>query len=929
MKKHRSLLLGLVTFAMLLSGCHGVPKKDESNPTDNPYHIDDAKMIRILSSWNPNVEIKNDPTYEPTFVEETAVPKGQGTKLSSSLLDLPIDSVLYVEFTEKKKEELEKEQITPAKAYQGIVEEIEHDRTIYGITNNNYINVTDIAGIPQDFAIDYQGDYITMQFSKESFFYGAVYTVELIEEAGLMFTGKDESIQRLTVEIEDDPTEAKTYDIIDTKENVPTLDMQYVTKEDVDENKLFSFVYSGTLPELAQGDLFQVKKDAEKEDITDFYGLFESKEMVGEGLWKVYYQEPQGEDIYQDLHKKGIAPIDLTNTHVIVTKKIIQDQFRYSTTARGFVNFFAKYGETTNENVIRGILDSIKISLTYNYYNNKLTFGFSVSVSKIHLTDNLYMTLKYGYQKVTVYNIDFDVGLKKKWIVPVGISYKIKCVEDITESHYFQIIVDYVKEEKEKSDEEVKDDLASELNNAKAGNENFFSKLKNSAEAKAQTEGNKTTIPLFEIPIPIVEPLVFEIKLEFIFELTIEAMFMVKKQWSSNRVVFNFSNKDDDGSDTHQDIEGTSYWDFYFMGMAEVKVALRLTGALYFRGTYKYLHVEVYAEFYILAGVQGALAATFATETKGEEFSGNFSIDFYVLMGAKVGFDVVIAIFDYGKSLDLFKTYIFRLYYSNEIEHYTDDAVTQITLNKTVANIDEFNILKFRCWDGVSMIMKDVVYQAGAVQNLIESWIGDLSFPIFTFTVEDQYKDLIEVDSDGTIRVKDGTPADFNARFTIKVNKIMGGLLADRPISVHFEAPDANHVYIDDPDLGTSLDLGRFRPGAKIVLPEAPKRDGWRFLDYLYNNVKYKGLDEFTMGEEEVHFVVEWHKIIYYNVYFYDGHNNLIYTDRVEEYTAATAPSPEIRDQFMDGYEFVGWDKKFDVVTTNLLVRGIYVKVGD
>ena len=63
---------------------------------------------------------------------------------------------------------------------------------------------------------------------------------------------------------------------------------------------------------------------------------------------------------------------------------------------------------------------------------------------------------------------------------------------------------------------------------------------------------------------------------------------------------------------------------------------------------------------------------------------------------------------------------------------------------------------------------------------------------------------------------------------------------------------------------------------------------------------------------------------------FYDGFNHLIHVDNhVEEETAVTPPSPEIRDQFMSGYFFIGWDKKIDYITSDLIVHGVYMKVGD
>ena len=191
----------------------------------------------------------------------------------------------------------------------------------------------------------------------------------------------------------------------------------------------------------------------------------------------------------------------------------------------------------------------------------------------------------------------------------------------------------------------------------------------------------------------------------------------------------------------------------------------------------------------------------------------------------------------------------------------------------------------------------------------------------FQFKVEDE--SLISINEDGLINVKDGTPVEFTTHFTIHLSNWVS-FVSDRTITVHFYAPDAHHIYIDDQD------MGRFRPGVKYTLPEGPTKEGYRFVNYQYNGKDYLPGDEIVMGKEDIHITTEWHKLEYYNVYFYDGLNNLVYTAiHVEEYTKSPEPPEDVRDRFMQGYAFIGWDKDISAVSTNLVVRGIYVKVGN
>ena len=912
MKKRRSLLLAVTTFAMLLTSCSGVEHKKESPvDADNPYHLNNEQVHAILREWTPRVsinEVENLTTdINPSLLKP--IPAEDSKKLSSTMMDVPKNSRVGIMFNESVNR-------FTTERYQRIYRE--------NGRNENYIQMTDANGVNLDIALELENNKYYIPLSDNTFEYGEVYLIKLDEDSGLMFEGKDPSILRMTVEIEDDPDEPETINNYQIKDDIITINASNVSQEEVDDTALFSFVHTGAVPDMNEGDIFQVKKGPanSKMGLDEFYGHYERKEMVGENMWKVYYTEPSAEELYYQLRLKGVKPIQGDGLKVLATAEYIQSQFRYSSTARGLLAFFAKEAETTDPQKLRSIMDRLSIDINYSYVDNVLTFTFSIKVSKFKLSDkyNIYMSLKYEYQKVTTYNLDFDVGIKTKWYIPVGIKYKIKCVEDITESHAFYVIFDYDSSTEEKTDDELKQELNDSINDAKEGEDNFAEELAGDEDAQQETSGNKTTIPLFSLPISLAGPLVFEVAIDFVIDITLQAFFMVKKQWKSNRVVFNFSNEGGGQSDTHQDVKEASIWDFYFMGKAEVKLSLKLRCSLYFEGTYKYLHAEVYAEFWIKVGVTGNVMVSFSSGCTEDQFVGNLSVDAYVQMGADIGFDVVIAILDYGESFNLFKTYIFRLCLSNSIEAYADGVANAINLYQTQMNIDDCNLLKFRVWDGVHYMMDEKTYSASDEQAIIESWLGDLTVNCFTFTPADESLLTIE---NGVIKVPDGTSASFDTSFTIHLSNAIS-FVNDKVISVHFEAPDAHHIYIEDQD------MGKFRPGVTYTLPEPPEKAGYRFLNYIYNEQELQPGAQITMGDADIHIGINWHLIKYYNVYFYDGLNNIVKVDvHVEENTAATPPEPDVRDKHMSGYTFIGWDKDFSHINTHLIVRGIYVKVGD
>ncbi len=908
MRKHRSIILSLISFLMVLSSCTPeIRDANEEKNHDNPYELNDDTMLQVLKKWNPTVNIGYDENLDPQFDEIEPFSVTESQKLSSSMFDVSKDSMLFIHL---QGQDLNNNSVN-SERYNEIINDYQ-----------NYISINDANGQSMDLTIQSDGRHLGIQLG-DSFDYGAVYVVNLDEDAGLQFEDRDPSIQRMVIEMEDDPSEPAEISDYAVKSNITVLDARYVSQEQAYEDSTFSFVYAEGMPLLHEGDIFQVKTNvnSEEKDITDFYGKFVSSETLGNGSTKVTYCPPEGQDIYDDFRLKGTQPFNLEGTKIIVTPNQVKDAIRYTDTARGMANFIAKYAETTNGDIVDTLMDHISIDLTFKWVGSTLNFQFSITVNKLKLKENLWLSFGYKFEQVTEYGLDFDVSLEKKWFVPVGVNYKIKCVEDITEAHTFFVTIDYVQDQPEKTDEEAKEDLQNEIKNAKGGQDNFFKKIVQDPIAKKTVEGNKTTFPLLAFPIPLFWDLVFELKLDFVFDFTLEAMLLFKKTYSSNQVLFSFSNKDGGDSDKAQTINGSSEWEIYFMGLAEVRIALRFTASIYFKGLYKYLHADVYAELWIKVGIQGTMLASWNTGTDGSSFSGNLAIDFYIQMGADIGLNFVLAIFDISLSKNLFKTYIFRFYLSNEIEHYADNTETSIELNQTVTKIDDYNILWFRVWDGVNLIMDEKKYEANHKTKILESWFGDATVKTFDFIPEDE--SLMKIDPDGTIKIPDGTPAEFTTSFRIHLHNAVS-LVNDRNITVHFNAPDAHHVYIDD------VDMGRIRPGVQFTLPEPEKRTGYRFLNYVYNETNYDIGDRITMQNEDIYITTEWHKILYYDVYFYDGKNNLVYVDRhVEEFTAATAPTPEVRDQHMQGYSFVGWDKNFSNVQGNLVVRGIYVKVGD
>lgn len=923
MKKAKLFVLGIATFGMLLTGCSNVaPEIQEYEPYNTEEGLSDEEEIEVLSDWNPIISFTQDPDLKPVFDEMDPVPIEEQQRMSSTLFDFKKGDSLRIRLMEDTGPHNANSHTYSSKYHSIIEKQANYD---------NYIAVNDINGQDQDVILTTDGSCIYLPINS-SFDYGEVYTIELTKKDTLYFDGKDQSIQSITVEIEDDPNETPRENAIDLKDDIVTLDLSKVSEEHVNESATYSFTYSGDAPSMKEGDIFVVKnnQNAEKLEITDFYGKFLSKEDLGDGKYKVIYKEPQGNEVYDDLYMKGEEPFDPEGhiTPLDESSDEVLNSIRYSTFTRGYLNFCAKTLNTNDEEVLGDVLDKLKVDISYNFYDGKLTFSINIHVDDLKLADGIYFSFGVKYTQIVSFKVDFDIGIKTKWFIPVGIKYKLKMIQVKQESIEFDFVVYSKAEDKPGDEEELKSTLVDEMKKAKGGEGSFYDKLKNSAEAVAQTEGNKTTIPLFKVDCPIYPPVVFDFRIDFIIDLSVQAMLVIKKQWESETTIFNFSNQGGGDADTGQSVTKATSWDVYFMGQIELTLTLRFSGNLYIEGTYKFCHLSLYFDLYVKIGIQGVITAVFPTGTDGSDFvDANVSLDLYVLMGGRVGIEIVIAILSENISKDIFKTYILRFVFTNELlEHIKQEGVGDeydgvIEMKKSIMSIDETDVLNFRSWNGVTMRMEENKYLASSVTKIIESWFGDLEIRMFEF--KDYDTNLMEITEDGVIKVKDGTAAEFYTTFKVGISNV-AGFLDDLVIQLHFNDAAAKHIYIEN------VDMGRYREGVKYTLPEPPTKDGHKFLNYEIGEQILQPGDEITMGTEDIYVEIEWHKIIYYTVIFYDGLNNLIYIDtHVEEMTAVTPPSPEIRDQFMSGYFFIGWDKKIDYITCDLVVHGLYMKVGD
>ena len=105
--------------------------------------------------------------------------------------------------------------------------------------------------------------------------------------------------------------------------------------------------------------------------------------------------------------------------------------------------------------------------------------------------------------------------------------------------------------------------------------------------------------------------------------------------------------------------------------------------------------------------------------------------------------------------------------------------------------------------------------------------------------------------------------------------------------------------------------------GERVEFPTPDEMEvpGYRFL----NTYDHNGTNIISDIVIKGNYVKVW------TVTFYDGFNNLISTQIVDENSDAIAPSEE--SVKIEGYKFVSWDKSFTNITSDLNVYGVFEKI--
>ncbi len=927
MKNFKPKLFGIVLGALAISTTFlaGCSHQNENSKENN--QITEAMISKAINDSTPTGEVVLGEFETSLSNNLDEVDEDARTYTSSTMFDAPRDIVINIIYNNEDNISLQ----AISSLFTNIVNANKELKTISikdrgGQTTSNNLLATD-------------GEKITVT-KPGGYEYGEVYQITISDDyPNLCFENKSKSIRTLTIEIEDDPSELDEYDEKELKSNITHLDLKKVTnKQQNFEEQTATFDYSGDFIELHAGDVFYVTEEGNPNKYLDFYGVFDYKEEINY-ITTIHYHAPEMSDIYSSYRLKTYQPMDLNDADILLNEEVLIQQFKNSALPRGLAHALEEQINGRYD-VLKGIFDNFKVKVNFNIVNNRVTTRFSAGVYGVKLKEGMYLSVEFAHEEVTDYFVDANVKIKTKWIFPVGIDYKFKCIEDKQESNILKadLSVSYVPEFPS-DDKTFQKKLEDEIEKLESGdNGSILHNFKQDPDLKPSTSGSKATWPLFQADIYYFAPLTIRFKAEFYLDAGFQLMGMFKKEVHSTKIDFNFTNMSGQGSDASNEILGETNWMIVFAGNVHFEVGFRVSFNISFLGLYDYIKAAAYAEFYINATAAGVIVMDMKSEDGEKDFTGFLSLDLSVSCGMRVGLEFKILVFETNINKLLWSDYLFRIKFDNGMEHWSSIADSTIDMNSQTLNINDTNALWIECFDPFSYGIVERQFKGDDQFSIFsgvlmpKSLVTDSTGYVFTYTPANP--SLLEIDKKGTIHVPDGTASRFTTTFMIHVSNWCG-FISDRTITVNYVANDAHEVYLETWGNGlqyhTYILLGEYRPNAIITLPEAPEMYAHNFQAYGLDGdpkLKHPG-DTIVMGNETLFIDAYYIDIPWYDVYFYDGKENLVSVDHVLQGTAAMAPSDKMRDRYTDlsKYYFLNWDKDFTHVMSNLNVYGVYISI--
>ena len=825
------------------------------------------------------------------------------------------------------------------------------------------VSLYDNRGHTFEFKTFVEGDgQATFSFSSSIFDRHNVYYLELKNDR-LVFQGKDDDIRTLTFyTMNRGLQEGKT---VDYKDDIVDLDSTKVYYYDEDGYSPY-FVYKEAL-DLEPGTTFRLRHpDLQEDDIETVYGKIISINVNANGAgFLVRYNPAKGEDIFTSLSifdQRSLSEDDRViyyNTDDSFEDQVANAIIHNPSTVLTVYALFNAFGveeEAYRKSVIDwGSRIDVSVNTSYDISANAFTLAVGASYT-FYPTNNLTITLKFSYKQTWSFDVTASVSIETEFLIPVGIDYTFKVVEDTQKEIYFGMCLSYDhagEYDEKKTEESINKALMDAFNDRSDWQKRSVFK----GEEASATKGG-AVYPLFKIICTYFLPIEIYFEIDFYWEIVPTLEIIIKYTSHTQRVDLCVSDSGGSKPSSDSATKTNSALSFAIIGKVHLEVGVRVSLGVDIIGLYKFFHVEVYLTIYGAIDFEGYFVADLSWND-GQPVSANLQLGckFEISCGLKVGFDLYLLFGGYNHEFPIVGVVLFGVEAAFPVQEFTnpveDCYLTNTDYNESKnyfnLTLGERHLLGARVFNSSTfqVEIKDMEYDdyvnamyGAFVPNDIKKQI----FNVRSITVkEGELKSNLEVSSDGHITMQTIAGQDnFVAEIVIEVNSscTMASDLT-KTIVVHFDNNDRQSIKIDDKNYGSFVD------GAIVKLPVPDSIRYKKFIGYYYKNkdgaminIDYDEAkpEEFiyevdTTGDfRNCSLVSRWIDYYHWEVYFMDGLNNLIEKQMVFYGEDAVEPNAEKRDHYMNQnppdenhhYEFVGWDQPFTNISGPTVIRAKY-----
>ena len=934
--KTKGLLFGVV-LCMTLIACNGANKE---NGNEQDYSYEESREILEDVLEDTPIEVVD---YEGDLTPLTIVDDVECEESESFVKFKKGDSDQFVYVSTI--ETIESPYINPYKAKDGdvvLVDENENEVDFSYVSTDNGISKYSIP---------------VSSFSEDHMYHFK------IKNEGLKFKGKNETVREMTYYSLDVNDSNRVHTVVYNNEEIPSYEVSKVQYFDVDAYGAYLVIDEPI--NLDNGTKFRIanlSKDVDDKDTT--YGkLLSCKKNPNGNGYLVRYEPCNGEDIYGNLNindsitvnQDNIDNLEMFNDSESIENKLAKAFLTHEDVVTAMMGLMNHY-HVRPDNYRKSAIDwasQIQVSFNIKFQDSTFTWGCGITLN-LNPEENLNVKIILSYKQTTKYDISASVSIDYKWkVIPVGIDYKLEVKEDDTKEVDFKIVL--ATNLNPYNEKKVKEGIEKDLTDAIFKNTDMKSKF--SGESPTGTADGKS-YPLIRFDCYYFFPLDIRIEIDFYWKLQLTVETGIKYTSHTTRTDVSISNEKGCDPSSESKAQEDKALDFMFMGNFHAEVGLKVSFGLGISGFYKFFHAEIYITAYGALDAQGFLimGVSWGSEHEATTF-GTIGGKFEISCGVKWGVDVDLLFGGFDMDWPIVTVVLVGFKIDNNVAKFnsvedTVEITDQDYLKGNSVNLDDYHLLGVQAFNPNNYALNYVDMSYGDTASpRYGAWLDPQDKKYFSaqiiegseFITLDNYKiSIISIegiesfDAKIEVTVDDSMTCDGNSEEEVK-----------KIINIHFTNNLKEEIIIVNDGVETSV--GTYVRGATVYLPvpEAPRYKrftGWKNLS-TEEFIPYDSTDPETgkyvvpqiTEADTVKFEVQFEDYYYWKVVWVDGFGNIVKIDSVFMNSSATPPDPEIRDRYMISsdenykYEFVKYDKSYDSITENTVIRAIYklVKVGE